>query len=473
MNAALAAEGWSSQDFDFNNRELRPGDSRKAKILKAEPVMREKPVQLVALDAADPPSGAGIRKLFFGLDAESLSRLLVAAGEPAFRGNQVAEAMYRQRLREISEISTLPAPLRAKLVAEGWQIGRPAIARAFQSVDGTERYLIEFEGPTPRGETAEAVWMPEGDGGEAGDEAETEQNFRARSFRHLSGDGVGDPEPVAPSFPRQFAERVGVNKPQSALHPEARVWSRATICVSSQVGCAVNCQFCLTAKLGLQRNLTAGEIAGQVVAVLDRQSVRVGRDRVNLVFMGMGEPFLNYDNFMAAVRLLVREVGLSPRRTTVSTSGIVPGIERFASEPLDVRPKLAISLNAPNDTIRAEIMPINRKWPIASVIEAARRIPLRPRERITFEYVLLGGVTDRPEHAREVARLVRRSGLPAKVNLIAWNPGPGIAYTMPSPEAVAVFHGVLIGEGIPAYIRQPRGRDIFAACGQLKRTVET
>jgi 23S rRNA (adenine2503-C2)-methyltransferase len=265
---------------------------------------------------------------------------------------------------------------------------------------------------------------------------------------------------------------VGEDQPQSSLNPENKDWSRATICISSQIGCAVNCQFCLTAKLGLQRNLTAGEIAGQVVAILDRQAVRVGRDRVNLVFMGMGEPFLNYDNFMAAVRLLVREVGLSPRRMTVSTSGIVPGIERFAQEPLDVRPKLAISLNAPSDAVRAEIMPINRKWPIASVIEAVHRVPLRPRERITFEYVLLGGVTDRPEHAREVARLVRRSGLPAKVNLIAWNPGPGIAYEMPAPEAVAAFHELLIDEGIPAYIRQPRGRDIFAACGQLKRTVE-
>ena len=144
------------------------------------------------------------------------------------------------------------------------------------------------------------------------------------------------------------------------------------------MGCAVNCQFCLTAKLGLQRNLTAGEIAGQVVAVLDRHAVRVGRDRVNLVFMGMGEPFLNYDNFMAAVRLLVREVGLSPQRMTVSTSGIVPGIERFAQEPPDLRPKLAISLNAPNDQIRAEIMPINRKWPIAAVIDAVRRVPSAP-----------------------------------------------------------------------------------------------
>jgi 23S rRNA (adenine2503-C2)-methyltransferase len=193
---------------------------------------------------------------------------------------------------------------------------------------------------------------------------------------------------------------------------------------------------------------------------------------VNLVFMGMGEPFLNYDNFMGAVRLLVSEVGLSPRRMTVSTSGIVPGIERFAVERMEFRPKLAISLNAPNDRIREEIMPINRKWPIEAVMDAVRQVKLRPRERITFEYVLLGGVTDQPEHAAEVARLVRRSGLPAKVNLIAWNPGPGIAYAMPQPEAIEAFRAILIGEGIPAYLRKPRGRDIYAACGQLKRTVE-
>ena len=389
--------------------------------------MREQSDQLIHFDAQDTADGQ--EKPLFGLDAESLSRLLTAAGESAYRGKQIAEAIYSQWVSEISEINTLPSALRAKLAAQGWRVGRPAIARTFRSSDSTERYLVDFEGHDAGGKAAEAVWMPEGDGGDAGDEAEA------------------DPE-------------------------EARAWSRATICVSSQIGCAVNCQFCLTAKLGLQWNLTAGEIAGQVVAVLARQRVRVGRDRVNLVFMGMGEPFLNYDNFMAAVRLLVREVGLSPRRMTVSTSGIVPGILRFASEPPEVRPRLAISLNAPNDLIRAEVMPINRKWPIAEVIEAVKRIPLRPRERITFEYVLLRGVTDRPEQAREVARLVRRTGLPAKVNLIAWNPGPGIAYEMPTPEAVAAFHEALMGEGIPAFIRQPRGRDIFAACGQLKRTIE-
>jgi 23S rRNA (adenine2503-C2)-methyltransferase len=172
------------------------------------------------------------------------------------------------------------------------------------------------------------------------------------------------------------------------------------------------------------------------------------------------------------VRLLVKEVGLSPQRMTVSTSGIVPGIERFALEPEEVRPKLAISLNAPNDAVRSEVMPVNRKWPIEAVVDAVRKVRLRPRERITFEYVLLGGITDRPEHAREVARLVRRTGLPTKVNLIAWNPGPGIPYVMPEPSAVERFRKTLASEGVAVYLRRPRGRDIYAACGQLKRTVE-
>jgi 23S rRNA (adenine2503-C2)-methyltransferase len=261
---------------------------------------------------------------------------MVEAGEPEWRGNQLKEAIYNQRITKLSEITTLSKPMRLRLAAEGWEVGRPRIVQAFQSADGTERYLVQGQGVD--GFTVETVWMPEGDDGESGDGCDL-NNAEDASDR----------------------------------------WQRATICVSSQIGCAVNCPFCLTAKLGLQRNLSAGEIAGQVVAVLDRQGVEVGRDRVNLVFMGMGEPFLNYDNFMGAVRLLVEEVGLSPRRMTVSTSGIVPGIERFAQEPAELRPKLAISLNAPNDTIRGEIMPINRKWPIDAVVDAARQVQLRTR----------------------------------------------------------------------------------------------
>jgi 23S rRNA (adenine2503-C2)-methyltransferase len=397
-----------------------------------------KPIHIDIVD------GPGARKVIgrslFGMDRNALAALMAKIGEPAWRGAQLAEALYSQRVAGLDEITTLPLALRRAMADGGWKIGRPAIVQVFRSVDGTERYLVQSPGGAGAPDTVETVWMPEGDEGEA-------------------GDGSEDPEKGAEAGP--------------STTPAARVsLRRATICVSSQVGCAVNCQFCLTAKLGLQRNLTAGEIAGQVVAVLDRHGVEPGKGRLNLVFMGMGEPLLNFDNFMGAVRLLVEEVGLSPQRMTVSTSGIVPGIERFAMEPAEVRPKLAISLNAPNDAVRSEVMPVNRKWPIEAVVDAVRKVRLRPRERITFEYVLLGGVTDQPVHAREVARLVRRTGLPAKVNLIAWNPGPGIPYQMPRPEAVDAFRAGLAAEGVPVYLRKPRGRDIYAACGQLKRTVE-
>ncbi len=408
------------------------GASQEVKYWGLSFFVADKSIHLVRIEDGVPQEGN--RQPLFGLNAAELAAVMVAMGEPAWRGRQLAEALYRQRNSNLAEITTLPKSLREKLEAAGWEVGRPGIAQVFKSADGTERFLVQGSGGA--GETVESVWMPEGDGGEV-------------------GDGSG--------FDRD-GEHEGISL--------AATRSRATICVSSQVGCAVNCQFCLTAKLGFQRNLTAGEIAGQVVSVLARHGVEIGRNRLNLVFMGMGEPFLNYDNFMAAVRLLVEEVGISPQRMTVSTSGIVPGIERFAHEPAELRPKLAISLNAPNDEVRAEVMPINRKWNIGAVVDAVRMVKLRPRERVTFEYVLLGAVTDRAEHAEEVARLAKRTGLPVKVNLIAWNPGPGIEYSTPQTERVEDFRSVLAAAGIPAYVRKPRGLDIFAACGQLKRTVE-
>ena len=413
------------------------------------PAVSKKSSQPVPLDAAVRSQASeegpnSFTRALFGLDQEALAALMVNLGEPGWRGRQLSEALYSQRVIRLSEITTLPKSLRQRLAAKSWEVGRPEIIQLFQSADGTERYLVQSQSdddltvengaPSDSSTVAgvvETVWMPEGDNGETGDGSEQEAEDEA-----------------------------------------AKRWQRATLCVSSQVGCQVNCQFCLTARLGFQRDLSAGEIAGQVLAVFARHGVEVGRDRVNLVFMGMGEPFLNYDNFMAAVRLLVREVGLSPQRMTVSTAGIVPGIERFAQEPVDLRPKLAISLNAPNDAIRDQLMPINRKWPIAAVVDAVRKLKLRPHERITFEYVLLGGVTDRPEDASELARLLRKSGLPVKVNLIAWNPGPGLSYSLPQPEAVEAFRQTLVDAGIPAYVRKPRGCDIYAACGQLKRTVE-
>lgn len=378
-------------------------------------------------------------KSLFGLTFQEVSEVTEGLTLEPYRVKQIWQALYRQRVSRLEEITSLPASVRTQLRAAGYSVGLPKIARTFHSSDGTERYLIACED----GETIETVWMPNGDEGESGDGSQA-----AAEEEQSCGVALGVP------------------------HPASETWAfhRATICISSQVGCAVNCQFCLTAKLGIKRNLTAGEIAGQVAAVLNRHHVRMGRDRINLVFMGMGEPFLNYDNFMTAVHLLVEGMGIPESRMTVSTSGILPGMERFAGEKL--RPKLALSLNAPNDMIREAIMPITRKWNIDALLTAMRAIPLRPRERLTFEYVLLGGVNDRLKDARELAALVQRSGLQVKVNLIVWNPGPEIDYRMPSPENVAAFQKQLIASGVAAYLRRPRGRDIYAACGQLKRTLE-
>ncbi len=404
--------------------------------MQTERMPLESPIQSRNTGAADKPGGnsdfsildapqPGRAHSIFGLSFEQLSELCGKFDTPPYRAKQLAEALYRGRIGDWEELTTWPKDLRDRFITAGYKVGLPEIVQTFRSEDGTERYLIAGEDD----KTVEAVWMPEGDDGEAGD-----------------GSEAGREE-----------------MPQGG-----RMHRRATICVSSQVGCAVNCQFCLTAKLGIQRNLSAGEIAGQVVAVLKRQGTKVGRDRVNLVFMGMGEPFLNYDEFMAAVRLLVTEVGIADSRMTVSTSGIVPGILRFAAEK--VRPKLAISLNASNNEVRERIMPITRKWDIADVIDAVRQVPLRTREHVMFEYVVLGGVNDRLEHADEVVKLLRRANLRCKVNLIVWNPGPGINFHKPEASDVAAFQQRLIAAGIPTYIRKPRGLDIYAACGQLKRT---
>ena len=225
--------------------------------------------------------------------------------------------------------------------------------------------------------------MPEGDGGEAGDGSE--------AGAEAEGPGLSTSGAKARfQIPASDAGLEGLlHPPQDRIRP-----SRSTICISSQVGCAVDCQFCLTALLGVKRNLTAGEIVGQVCAVLKDQKVSPPEDRINLVFMGMGEPFLNYENFVKAARLLVEGVGIAERRMTVSTAGIVPRIRDFGGET--IRPKLAIFLNASNDALRTRIMPVNKKWTLEMLMTAAREFPLRTREWITFEYVLLGGVNDAP-----------------------------------------------------------------------------
>lgn len=366
--------------------------------------------------------GVAAEKAILGLSLQELTAVVAQAGEPAYRSRQVFESIYRRRVASLDQISTLPLSFRTTLTASGFSVGLPVIERKFTSADGTIRYLMVLSD----GESVETVWMPEGDGGEAGDGSE-----------------------------------AGIEQERATKR------NRATICVSSQVGCAVDCQFCLTALLGIKRNLTAGEIVGQVCAVLNERDVQLPQDRVNVVFMGMGEPFLNYDNFMKAVRLLLEGVGLAESRMTVSTAGIVPRIYDFGAEPM--RPKLAISLNAPSEELRTQLMPINRKWSLAKLMAAARDFPLRPRERLTYEYVLLESVNDSPLNARQLAELIR--GTRAKVNLIALNPGPGIAFQSPAEQRVLEFQKILLASGIPAFIRRPRGRDIFAACGQLKRTL--
>jgi len=378
------------------------------------------------LESPATPLNPASPKPLFGSSLKELTSLMDRLRQPMYRATQLHDALHRQRVTSLDQITTLPLAVRQRMHSEGYTIGLPEIVQSARSVDGTERYLMRMAD----GETVETVWMPGGDGGERGD--------------------------GTPAAQEEETEQT------------ADEYKRATICISSQVGCAVNCQFCLTAKLGIRRNLTAGEIAGQVAAVLTRHKVEVGRDRINLVFMGMGEPFLNYAAFMDAVRLMVSSMRIPESRMTVSTSGIIPSIELFAKE--SIRPKLAVSLNASNDQVRERIMPITRKWSILPLLKAVESVPLRPRERVTFEYVLLGEVNDQPHHAAELVHLLWN--MDAKVNLIVWNPGPDIPYKQPTTEAVEAFQAHLRNNGVPAYIRRPRGRDIYAACGQLKRTIE-
>jgi 23S rRNA (adenine2503-C2)-methyltransferase len=280
------------------------------------------------------------------------------------------------------------------------QLGLPEIEKRFESADGTRRYLLKLAD----GKTVETVWMPEGE--------------------------------------------------------------RSTICISSQVGCPVDCKFCLTALMGLERHLTAGEIAGQVLRVAADNSLEAGADRINIVMMGQGEPLLNLANVIKATKLMMDPEGmaLSPKRVTLSTSGIIPKIEELSREP--IRPKLAISLNASNEEQRQALMPITRKYHLADLMTACRRYPLRPWEKLTFEYVLLRDVNDTDADARRVVRLL--ANINAKVNLIALNPGPGINFSTPLPERVESFQ-TIIRKAVSCFVRKPRGLDVYAACGQSKR----
>ncbi len=278
-------------------------------------------------------------------------------------------------------------------------------------------------------------------------------------------------ELARPRLVREFPSRDGSVRALLALAHGQTVEAvympdqdRTTLCISSQAGCAVDCRFCFTGLLGLKRNLTAGEIVGQVLALEEAHHVPRGA-RVNVVFMGMGEPLLNFGPVMKAVRILADPdgVGIAARRITVSTAGIAPRIHDLARER--VRPRLAISLNASSDAQRDALMPINRKYPLKELLEACRAYPLKPRERLTFEYVMLAGLNDSDPDAERVAALL--AGLRARVNLIPYNSGPELPYRAPALERVLAFQEVLARSGVPAFIRISRGQDVMGACGQL------
>lgn len=333
-----------------------------------------------------------------------LTGFVAELGEPAYRARQIFGALHRRRLRSFDEITDLPKEFRKKL-SEAATAASLTIESRYVSEDGTRRYLMRTHDNRP----VETVFIPE--------------------------------------------ER------------------RDTICFSSQSGCPLQCSFCLTAKLGLLRSLHAGEIVEQIIIALnDAYGVGVKPPRgTNLVGMGAGEPFLNFDELMQALRVMAQPEGLHivPNRVTVSTAGIVPRIIELAT--VADRPHLAISLAAPSDKLRDELMPINKKWPLQELLEACREFEksLKPGERFTFEYVMLAAVNDSDEHARQLANLLNRHSLRAKVNLIPHNPAAQLPYHASPPERVESFRAILESKGVRAFVRRPRGVDIYAACGQL------
>jgi 23S rRNA (adenine2503-C2)-methyltransferase len=364
-----------------------------------------------------------------GKSKEELREICVALGEPAFRGAQIYHALYSERKFDVVQITNLPAALRERLSKEA-RITLPEVRQRFASADGSVRYLFglnaareeEREFNTENSEVAE----------------NTEKNGKVRTGRW--------------------------QKPASVEAVFMPSEGRRTICISTQAGCAVDCHFCLTAQLGLIRNLTAGEILAQVLLPLEEHKAQL-TPQTNIVLMGQGEPLLNFEPVMAAVRIMLDPDGLriSPKHVTLSTSGIVPGIERLAQEK--VRPKLAISLNASNDEQRDALMPINKKYPLSVLMNACKEYPQRTWEHLTFEYVMLGGVNDAAEDARRVVRLLAPLKS-VKVNLIPWNPGE-LPYRESSPERIEEFRRILVERGVPAFVRYSRGRDVMAACGQL------
>src|SRR5256886_3665291 len=370
-----------------------------------------------------------------GKSKEELRAFCVALGEPAFRGAQIYHALYSERKFDVAQITNLPAALRERLRKEA-RITLPEVKQEFASADGSMRYLFGLGG------------------------AEENKDFNAEFAEKIASTEKGGKERAS-----RFQKPASV---EAVFMPSEE---RQTICISTQAGCAVDCHFCLTAQLGLIRNLTAGEILAQALLPLEEHKAELAPafeaqgKQTNIVLMGQGEPLLNFEPVMAAVRILLdpEGVGISPKHATLSTSGIVPGIEGLAQEK--VRPKLAVSLNASNDEQRDALMPINRKYPLKTLMEACKNYPLRPWEHLTFEYVMLGGVDDSTDDARRVVRLLAALKR-VKVNLIPWNPGE-LPYRESAPERIEEFRRFLNDKGVPAFVRYSRGRDVMAACGQL------
>lgn len=339
-----------------------------------------------------------------GLAVSELAELVRSLGEPAYRARQIFAAIQRQRVQSFEAITDLPKQLRAKLQDHA-VISSMTLASRFISSDGTRRYLFKTRDNLP----VETVFIPEK--------------------------------------------------------------RRDTICFSSQSGCPLQCTFCLTAQLGLLRNLSAGEIVEQIILALnDAYGAGVTTPRgTNLVGMGAGEPFLNFEALIKAIRIMADPAGLriAPGRVTVSTAGIVPRIRELAT--IADRPHLAVSLAAPTDQLRNQLMPINKKWPLRELLAACKDFEksLKPTERFTFEYVMLNGVNDSDRQAQQLANLLNRHQLCAKVNLIPHNAAEPLPYQQSAPDRVETFRAILESKGVHAFVRRPRGRDILAACGQL------
>jgi len=360
-----------------------------------------------------------------GKSKEELREFCVALGEPAFRGAQIYHALYSERKSDVAQVTNLPAALRERLSREA-RVTLPEVKQRFASTDGSVRYLFGL--------------------GVAGERAEF--NTADMEGAEKSGGEKTSRWPKPASVEAVFMPSEG----------------RQTICISTQAGCAVDCHFCLTAQLGLIRNLTAGEILAQVMLPLEEHKAQLA-PQTNIVLMGQGEPLLNFEPVMAAVGIMLDPagMGISPKHLTLSTSGILPGIERLALEK--VRPKLAISLNASNDEQRDALMPINKKYPLSALMNSCKEYPLRTWEHLTFEYVMLGGINDAAEDARRVVLLLAPLKR-AKVNLIPWNPGE-LPYRESSAERIEEFRRILVERGVPTFVRYSRGRDVMAACGQL------